>query len=479
MCFTFRFLHAAVLLVGLIIVRPANADTRVALVIGNGAYQNVPTLPNPVNDANDIAASLKQLGFDVTTLTDAKFDEIRRALIPFGQRARGADFAVVFFAGHGMEIGGENWLIPTDAHLASDLDVENETIGLRSLTRAVSTTGKLGLVILDACRNNPFVPKMQMQRTTMTRAVERGFVRVEPNDNVLVAYSARDGTTANDGTGRNSPFTSSLLKNIKTPGLEVRFLFAAIRDEVMAATQRQQQPFLYGSLSKELVYLNTTIPLAVATPGPVVAPSKNVVPPSSFNLSSTGPDLIVPAPAGSAAGVRPTEQHRSPSFRCERTLSVDEQTICKNSVLSSLDFELDSVFSVAKQTAMDRAGLIAIQKLWIARRRACVADEACIASLYRSRIAELRTATGNPSRPTFSCSGALREDERTICASTQLSSLDQQLDTAFNSAKSRLAKPELIREQKNWLARRGSCLGDSGCIAALYRQRISELNNAR
>ena len=222
-------------------------------MIGNSTYQNVAALPNPVNDANDIAASLKRLGFNVRMLTNATFDDMRRALISFGREARGSEFAVAYFAGHGMEVGGENWLIPVDAQLSTDLDVANETIGLQALTRAVSSTTKLGLIILDACRHNPFAPKMQ-RGGALSRAVERGFARVEPNDNVLVAFAARDGTTASDGTGRNSPFTGSLLRNIETPGLEVAFLFRTVRDDVLAATAREQQPYVYGSLSKDSVY---------------------------------------------------------------------------------------------------------------------------------------------------------------------------------------------------------------------------------
>jgi uncharacterized caspase-like protein len=231
----------------------AHADPRVALVIGNGAYQHAPHLPNPLNDAADMSAALRRLGFTVNTLTNVKFDEMRRGLIEFGRQARGAELAIVFFAGHGIQMAGDNWLIPTDAQLASDLDVANEAIGLQAMVRAVSNTSKLGLVILDACRNNPFLPGMQM--TNVARAVDRGLSRIEPSDNVLVAYAARDGTTARDGAGRNSPFTASLLKNIEMPGLEVRFLFANVRDDVMAATNREQQPFVYGSLSKEQICL--------------------------------------------------------------------------------------------------------------------------------------------------------------------------------------------------------------------------------
>jgi hypothetical protein len=226
---------------------------RVALLIGNSAYQSVPALPNPINDAIDVGSALERLGFTVKRMTNARFDDIRRALIDFGQQARGAEMAVVFFSGHGMETGGENWLIPVDAKLNTDLDIENETIGLKAVTRTVSNATKLGLVILDACRNNPFAAKMQ--RTNITRSVDRGFTRVEPAENVLVAYAARDGTTASDGRGRNSPFTTALLNNLEKPGLEITFLFRNVRDEVMAATRREQQPFLYGSLSKEEIFL--------------------------------------------------------------------------------------------------------------------------------------------------------------------------------------------------------------------------------
>jgi hypothetical protein len=242
------------------------ADTRVALVVGNSAYQYVPALPNPLNDANDVAATLERLGFSVRRLADASFDDLRRALLEFGPRARSAEIALVFFAGHGMEIGGENWLIPVDAALKTDLDVEHEAIGLKSIMPMVAAASKLGLVVLDACRNNPFAA--QMQRTGRARAVDRGLARVEPSNSVLVAYAARDGTTAADGGGRNSPFTSALLKYIETPGLEINFLFRSVRDEVLRATQREQEPFVYGALSKEAIYLKDPAPAAAPPPLP-------------------------------------------------------------------------------------------------------------------------------------------------------------------------------------------------------------------
>jgi uncharacterized caspase-like protein len=237
---------------------PAFSADRVALVIGNGLYQKVAALPNPTRDADDISRALERLNFRVTRLSNADAADMRKAVINFGRAAEGSEMAVVYYAGHGMEAGGENWLIPVDAELRADTDVEIEAISLRSVTLQVSKAQQLGLVILDACRDNPFAAKMQ--RSLRTRAVTRGLAPTEPTDNVLVAYAARDGTTANDGEGKNSPFTAALLHNIETPGLEISFLFRNVRDEVMAATKREQQPFVYGSLSKEAIYLK---PLAL------------------------------------------------------------------------------------------------------------------------------------------------------------------------------------------------------------------------
>ncbi|SHH95917.1 Caspase domain-containing protein [Bradyrhizobium erythrophlei] len=232
---------------------PALAADRVALVIGNGAYERVPALPNPPRDATDIANALERLDFKVTQLNNATAADMRKALVEFGRAAEGSMMAVVFYAGHGMEAGGENWLVPTDAELRSDTDIESEAVSLRSVNLQVSKARQLGLIILDACRNNPFAANMK--RSLSTRGVARGLAPTEPTDNVLVAYAARDGTTANDGDGRNSPFTAALLRNIETPGLEISFLFRNVRDEVMLATKREQQPFVYGSLSKEAIYL--------------------------------------------------------------------------------------------------------------------------------------------------------------------------------------------------------------------------------
>jgi uncharacterized caspase-like protein len=274
---------------------PAQADgKRVALIIGNSAYRNVPALPNPANDASDIAAAFRRLGFAVTLVQNGSFDDMRRGLLAFGQEAAGADMAAVYFAGHGMEMNGENWLVPVDAVLKRETDAENEAISLRSVMMQVSNTTSLGLVVLDACRNNPFIAKMQ--RTLANRAISGGLGRIEPVGNVLVAYAARDGTTALDGDGRNSPFTTALLHNIETPGVEVTFMFRNVRDDVMEATRNEQQPFVYGSLSRKAIYLAGQPPAGDQQPSQQanLAPVTPVTP-----VAPAAPSLIDPALIGS------------------------------------------------------------------------------------------------------------------------------------------------------------------------------------
>jgi uncharacterized caspase-like protein len=229
------------------------SESRYALVIGNGVYQHAPALENVPKDAAAIADALSRLDFNVTQVNDVNFEGFRRALLQFGRTARNADIAIVYFAGHGLATGRENWLLPTDAELKSDLDVDGEAIDLQAALRTVSNAKKLGLVILDASRENPFLAKMQ--RSAPVRGIDRGLARLEPDDNVLVAFAAREGTTAVDGPGPLSPFTSAILNNIETPGLEIGFLFRNVHDDVLQLTHNEQEPAVYGSLSKDEIFL--------------------------------------------------------------------------------------------------------------------------------------------------------------------------------------------------------------------------------
>lgn len=224
------------------------ADKRVALVIGNSDYQHASRLPNPVNDAGAVSILLQSAGFEVVeTRNDLTNREMRRIVNDFTDKTRGADIAVVFFAGHGIEVGGNNYLIPTDAALARDIDVEDEAISLERILKVIEPARRLRLVILDACRDNPFDKKMQ--RTILARSFGRGLARIEPTTtDTFIAFAAKHGSVAADGEGINSPFTTSLLKHMTVPGLDLRKVFGLVRDEVMTTTSNRQEPFTYGSL---------------------------------------------------------------------------------------------------------------------------------------------------------------------------------------------------------------------------------------
>lgn len=247
---------AAVALVLLIAsIQPAFAERRAALVIGNAAYQHVNKLANPGNDSELMAATLKDAGFEVVELRrDLPVDAMRRALRDFSDQARDADIAIIYYAGHGLEIDGINYLIPVDAVLERDIDAYDEAIPLDRLLTVTEPAKRLRLIILDACRDNPF--SQRMKRSVATRAISRGLARVEPSSpNTLIAFSAKAGSTAADGSGKYSPFTTSLVKYLTKPGLDLRRAFGFTRDEVLKITNNQQEPFVYGSLGGDDVAL--------------------------------------------------------------------------------------------------------------------------------------------------------------------------------------------------------------------------------
>ena len=250
---------------------PAPAAQRVALVIGNATYAHVPALANPLNDAADIGGALDRLGFAVTRLENADRASLWRGLQEFALAASASEIAVVFYAGHGIEVDQRNFLVPVDARLASDQDVEFEAVPLELVSRAVERASGLRLVILDACRENPFA--VQMQRAGATRSIGRGLARVEPSGETLVAYAAKEGTVASDGAGRNSPYSEALLGHLEEPGLEVGLMFRKVRDAVVGLTGGRQEPFVYGSLSSRGVYLAAAPAPPVAAAIPPVQPS--------------------------------------------------------------------------------------------------------------------------------------------------------------------------------------------------------------
>lgn len=233
----------------------AGAADKVALVIGNGGYQNVAHLPNTANDAGDVAEKLRRLGFEVSQYQDLGKAAFEAALLTFRRAASSARVAVIFYAGHGIGVDHQTWLIPIDAELRHVVDVEFESIELELLLHAVAEARELRLVVLDSCRNNPFLSTMVVP--ARSRSVSRGLAKVEPKQgDTLIWYAAKDGSVAQDGDGRNSPFTTALLQHIGRPGLEVDYLFRIVRDSVLRDTGNKQEPFQYGSRGLKNFYFN-------------------------------------------------------------------------------------------------------------------------------------------------------------------------------------------------------------------------------
>jgi hypothetical protein len=252
--FSLVFLHAA----------HATNERRVALIIGNAEYTHFSILANPPNDTALIAEALKAAKFDeVRLVSNLTLVEMSRALQEFSILAAGADIAMVYFAGHGVEVEGINYLVPVNAKLLRSTDVSYEGVSLELARTSVSGAKKLRMVILDACRNNPF----KLIGLDGNRAARRGLRAVETNSSEFIAYSAKEGTFAQDGPADgNSPFAIALAKAIAEEGLEVRRLFGKVRDDVLASTGKEQEPFVYASIGGEELFLN---PPKIVAPAPI------------------------------------------------------------------------------------------------------------------------------------------------------------------------------------------------------------------
>jgi TPR repeat protein len=278
---------AAVAIVAAPTASLAAALTRVALVIGNSNYVNEPHLVNPSRDAQAVAAALKQAGFQsVTLITDADVATLNHALHDFQDQALGADVAVLYYAGHGMEMNGTNYLIPVDAKLQTDRDLSYEAVTQDLAQQAAGGAKLLSLVVLDACRDNPFASQMTITSGGQ-RSISRGLAPVNEDDlsaNSIIEYAAQSGTTASDGdpSAGHSPFAAAFIHHIPEPGVEITLLFGKVRDDVWKATNEQQRPASYGSHGGDPVYLVPPGAQVGFTPtaAPTLAPSVAATPPA-------------------------------------------------------------------------------------------------------------------------------------------------------------------------------------------------------
>jgi hypothetical protein len=299
------------LLVAVLSADPAAADRRVALVIGNSAYTNAPTLANTIADSVTLAELFRTAGFETVILrNDLGVMDFRRAVRNFLFTAEGADIAVVYYAGHGIEIGGTNYLVPVDAKLSRTYDVDDEAVSLDRIIWALQSVKRLRLILLDACRDNPFPERM---RSAVVRALGSSGLSnpIEVGADTLVAYAAKAGSKSYDGDGPNSPYATALLRHLAEPGVDIRIALGRVRDDVLAMTGGRQEPFIYGSLG------GATIPLVPVPAAEKLEPLPAPLPPAvaaAKAMLPASPERLTPP----AEAVDPSQACRRDEQRLER-----------------------------------------------------------------------------------------------------------------------------------------------------------------
>ncbi len=234
-------------------------ERRIALVIGNGAYKSAP-LRNPVNDATEIAIALEKTGFTVMKSINATRKQMRWAIRRFGEEINKGAVGLFYYAGHGIQVAGENYLVPIGAEVSSEDEVEDECLKVSSVLRKMETAGnRLNIIILDACRDNPFARSF--------RSSGRGLAKMDAPTGSILAYATAPGSIASDGPGRNGLYTSALLKHMMAPGLEIGKLFRQARIDVVSASGKKQVPWEASSLMGDF-YFNTQRGIAAAPKQP-------------------------------------------------------------------------------------------------------------------------------------------------------------------------------------------------------------------
>jgi uncharacterized caspase-like protein len=325
-----RLVRTAALLL-LFLAAPAQAADKVALVIGNGAYVNATPLPNPPNDARAVAAALASIGFEVMQGQDLDRTAMERLLRGFLDKADGAKVALVFYAGHGMQVDGRNYLVPVDAKLEKASDLNFETVELDKILGSLDDPARATVVILDACRDNPLARSFRSRvGATRSAGVSSGLAAYSSlGTGTLIAFATAPGQTALDGQGSNSPFTQALVKHLRTPNLEVRQMLTRVRADVATATGNKQIPWDNSSLLGD-VFLAGGNAQSAALPVPPApapaAPAAQPAPPPAL------PPVARLAPPVQSDFVLPDSSARRISRDELRGLSLDQLRIARNEI---------------------------------------------------------------------------------------------------------------------------------------------------
>jgi lipoprotein NlpI len=226
-----------------------NLGRRVALIIGNAAYKHTEPLSNPSNDAKAVATSLRRIGFqEVIDGTDLDAEKLAGKVRDFSRALKGSDLAFFYYAGHGVQVNGLNYMMPVDAKLAEESDVYSETVELNDVLKHMERQAKTNIIILDACRNNPLQRNLSRSMGTRSAAASQGLAEVRSGVGTLIVFATQPGNVALDGAERHSPFTAGLLKHIETPNIDIAIMLRRVRDDVIDNTKGQQVPWEHSSL---------------------------------------------------------------------------------------------------------------------------------------------------------------------------------------------------------------------------------------
>ncbi len=311
----------AVLAIILAGTAPALAK-RVALVLGNGAYEHTVQLPNPANDAEQMAAKLKALGFEVVAGQDQTYGEMRRSVMDFAKKAYGADIAILFYAGHGLQVAGQNHLVPIDATIEDETSLDFETITVDFIMRQMSKDVKVQMVFLDACRDNPLARTLARRMgPSRSGSIGAGLAEIKiqetGGEGSVIAFATSPGDVALDGDGANSPFTSALIRHIDTPNASIQTVMTRVTGEVYEETEKKQRPWVNASLIGESIK-RLEAGSQVASVNPTVVPGAATAPAAS----TTGVVATLPDPQKAVPGTEATEA----SLGWNRTARREVQT---------------------------------------------------------------------------------------------------------------------------------------------------------
>ena len=503
---------------------PAFAQSRVALVVGNGAYIGQPRLPTPPHDAEDMAAALEGLGFKVILGTDLNKASFDTKLHEFSRATTSADAALFFYSGHGMQIDGINYLVPVDAPTTKE-DLEFQTVTLDFVQKLLERA-KTKIIVLDACRNNPFAAALGENLGTRAVNANSGLaMTTAPDLGYFIAFATQPGHVASDGAGRNSPFTSSLKLHMDTAGLSISDLMIVVRNEVVQATAGQQIPWDHSALASRFYFRDGASPVAAVaeasrksseaaeawgwvrdTSNPealqqfiTIYGDSTLASQAKIKLASlkqsqaqsrttTAPaNNWAPVTLASNEPVRPS----NPSFDCRAHHSDAEVTICNSPELSLLDNQLDQLYmqSLKALGETKRKELVLAQRQWVRGVIGCATDADCLASQYRDQLQKLKlvvkTAAAAPAaapqvKPSFDCAKPHSPAEVAVCANPELAALDQELGRLYAQKLNEpgfmfFGRQRLLHSQRHWVRNRDTCAGNVSCLKVQYLAAIQHL----